>query len=148
MHVFWQQVWNQPRSRGRHVPLVGSNIRDHANLISTPQTKIQYILVRRVNIKGVAPDISYWTVICTANWSWHSHQPAPVVKKNKPQSTFYKDAPFTKLQEKTCGLSALPWWPNSMAANRSWRRRRHSSPERPWSCRLRTPRRRWRTSKQ
>ena len=24
------------------------------------------------------------------------------------KSTFYKDAPFTKLQEKTCGLSALP----------------------------------------
>ena len=61
---------------------------------------------------------------------------------NKPQSTFYKDAPFTKLQEKTCGLSALPWRPNSTAANRSWRRRRHSFPERPWSCRMRTPRRR------
>ena len=55
---------------------------------------------------------------------------------------FYKDAPFTKPQEKTCGLSALPWRPNSTAAGRSWRRRRHSSPERPWSCRLRTPRRR------
>ena len=91
---------------------------------------------------GFAPDITDWTVICTANWSWHPHQPAPVVKKNKPQSTFYKDAPFTKLQEKTCGLSALPWWPNSTAANRSWRRRHHSSPKRPWSCRLRTPRRR------
>ena len=62
---------------------------------------------------GFAPDIIDWTVICIANWSWHPHQPAPVVKKNKPQSTFYKDAPFTKLQEKTCGLSALPWWPRS-----------------------------------
>ena len=90
---------------------------------------------------GLAPDITDSTVICTANWSWHPHQPAPVVKKNKPQSTFYKDAPFTKLQEKTCGLSALPWRPNSKAANRSWRRGHHSSPERPWSCRLRTPRR-------
>ena len=46
-------------------------------------------------------------------------------------STFYKDAPFTKLQEKMCGLSALPWRPNSTAANRSWRRRRLSSPEQP-----------------
>ena len=90
---------------------------------------------------GFAPDITDWTVICTVNWSWHPHQPAPVVKKNKPQSTFYKDAPFTKLQEKMCGLSALPWWPNSTAANRSWRRRNHSSPDWPWSCRLRTPRR-------
>ena len=86
--------------------------------------------------------ITDWTVICTANWSWHPHQPAPVVKKNKPQSTFYKDARFTKLQEKMCGLSALPWRPNSTATNRSWRRRHHSSPERPWSCRLWTPRRR------
>ena len=61
---------------------------------------------------------------------------------NGLQNMFYKDAPFTKLQEKTCGLSALPWRPNSTATNRSWRRRHHSSPERPWSCRLRTPRRR------
>ena len=60
---------------------------------------------------------------------------------------FYKDDPFTKPQEKTCGLSALPWRPNSTAASRNWKRRRHSSPERPWSCRLRTPRRR-RTSQQ
>ena len=91
---------------------------------------------------GFAPDITDWTVICTANWSWHPHQPDPVVKKTKPQSMFYKDAPFTKLQEKMCGLSALPWRPNYTTASRSWRRRRHSSPERPWSCRLRTPRRR------
>ena len=54
---------------------------------------------------------------------------------------FYKDAPFTKLQEKTCGLSALPWRPNSTAASRSWRRRLQSSPERPWSCGLWAPRR-------
>ena len=94
---------------------------------------------------GFAPDITDWTAICTANWSWHPHQPAPVVKKNKQQSTFYKDAPFTKLQEKTHGLSALPWQPNSMAANRSWRRWIHSSPEWPWSRRLRMPRRRRRT---
>ena len=26
----------------------------------------------------------------------------------KPQGMFYKDAPFTNLQEKMCGLSALP----------------------------------------
>ena len=91
---------------------------------------------------GFPPDIADWTVIRTVNWSWHPRQPAPVVKKNKPQSTFYKDATFTKLQEKMCGLSALPWRPNSMAANRSWRRWHHSSPERPWSCRLRMPRRR------
>ena len=50
--------------------------------------------------------------------------------------------PFTKLQEKMCDLSALPWWQNSTAASRSWRKWRHSSPKRPWSCRLRTPRRR------
>ena len=89
--------------------------------------------------------ITDWTVICTANWSWHPHQPVPVVKKNKPQSNFYKDAPFTKLWEKTCGLSALPWRPNSMAANMSWRRRHHSSRMRPWSCRLQTLRRRRRS---
>ena len=93
---------------------------------------------------GFALDITDWTVICMANWSCHPHQPAPVVKKNKPQSMFYKDAPFSKLQEKTCGQSALPWWPNSTAASLSWRRRHHSSPEQPWSCRLRTPRRRGR----
>ena len=29
----------------------------------------------------------------------------PVIKKTKLQSTFYKDAPFTKLQEKMFGLS-------------------------------------------
>ena len=91
---------------------------------------------------GFAPVIIDWTVICTVNWSWHPRQLAPVVEKSRPWSMFYKDAPFTKPQEKTCGLSALPWRPNSTAAGRSWRRRRHSSPERPWSCRLRTPRRR------
>ena len=86
--------------------------------------------------------ITDWTVICTVNWSWHPRQLAPVVEKSRPWSMFYKDAPFTKPQEKTCGLSALPWRPNSTAASRSWRRRHHSSPERPWSCRLRTPSRR------
>ena len=91
---------------------------------------------------GFAPDITDWTVICTVNWSWRPRQLAPVVEKSRPRSMFYKDALFTKPQEKTCGLSALSWRPNSTAANRSWRRRRHSSPERPWSCRLRTPRRR------
>ena len=90
---------------------------------------------------GFEPDITDWTVICTANWSWHPHQFAPVVKKTKPQSMFYKDAPFTKLQE-MCGLSALPWRPNSTAASRSWRGWHHSSPKRPWSCSLLTPRRR------
>ena len=96
---------------------------------------------------GFAPVITDWTVICTVNWSWHPRQLAPVVEKSRPWSMFYKDAPFTKPQEKTCGLSALPWRPNSTAASRSWRRRRHSSPERPWSCRLRTPRRRRRRLK-
>ena len=91
---------------------------------------------------GFAPVITDWTVICTVNWSWHPRQLAPVVEKSRRWSMFYKDAPFTKPQEKTCGLSALPWRPNSMAASRSWRKRRHSSPEWPWSCRLRTPRRR------
>ena len=91
---------------------------------------------------GFAPVITDWTVICTVNWSWHPRQLAPVVEKSRPWSMFYKDAPFTKPQEKTCGLSALPWRPNSTAASRSWRRRHHSSPEWPWSCRLRTPRRR------
>ena len=43
-------------------------------------------------------------------------------------------------QEKMCGLSSLPWRPNSMAASRSWRRRHHSSPKRPRSCSLWTPR--------
>ena len=91
-----------------------------------------------------APDKTDWTVICMANWSWHPHphQPAPVVKKTKPQSMFYKAVPFATLQEKMCGLSALPWRPNSTAASRSWRRWRHSPPEQPWSCRLWTPRRR------
>ena len=88
------------------------------------------------------PLSSVHPVICTVNWSWHPRQLAPVVEKSRPWSMFCKDAPFTKPQEKTCGLSALPWRPNSTAASRSWRRRRHSSPERPWSCRLRTPRRR------
>ena len=46
---------------------------------------------------GSALDIRDWTVIYRANWSWHPHQPAPVVKKTKPQSMFYRDAPFTKL---------------------------------------------------
>ena len=91
---------------------------------------------------GFTPDIIDWTVICTANWSWHPHQPASVVKKTKPQSMFYKDAPFTKLQEKMCGLAALPWRPNSTAASRSWRRHCHSCLKRPWSCSLRRPRRR------
>ena len=95
---------------------------------------------------GFAPVITDWTVICTVNWSWHPRQLAPVVEKSRPWSMFYKDAPFTKPQEKTCGLSALPWRPNSTAARRSWRRRRHSSPERPWLCRLRTPRRRRRSA--
>ena len=63
------------------------------------------------------------------------------------QSTFHKDAPFTKLQEMMCGLSTLPWRPNSTAASSCWRRRRHSSPELPWSNRLRKPRRRRRRRK-
>ena len=55
--------------------------------------------------------------LCTGHNRLNSHVPGklklapsptcPVVKKTKPQSTFYKDAPFTKLQEKMCGLSAL-----------------------------------------
>ena len=97
---------------------------------------------------GFAPVITDWTVICTVNWSWHPRQLAPVVEKSRPWRMFYKDAPSTKPQEKTCGLSAPPWRPNSTAASRSWRRRRHSSPERPWSCRLRTPRRRRRSLKE
>ena len=40
--------------------------------------------------------------------SWHPHHPTSVVKKTRPQSMFHKDAPFTKLQEKMYGLSALP----------------------------------------
>ena len=63
-------------------------------------------------------------------------------KKTKPLNMFYKDAPCTKLQEKMCGLATLPWRPNSTAASRSWRRQLHLSPERPWSCSLRSPRRR------
>ena len=69
---------------------------------------------------GFSPDITDWTVICAANWSWRPNQPAPVVKKTKIQSMFFKDAPFIKLQEKMCGLSTLSWWPNSTAASRSW----------------------------
>ena len=92
---------------------------------------------------GFILDITDWTIICTRNWSWHLHQPASLVKKTKPQSMFYKDAPITKLQVKMCGLSALPWWPNSKAASRSWRRRLHSSLRWPWSCSLQTPRRRF-----
>ena len=68
------------------------------------------------------------SVICTISWSWHSHQPAPMVKKTKPQGMFFKDAPFTKLQEKMCDLSALPWWANTTAANRSWRKQLHLYP--------------------
>ena len=45
---------------------------------------------------------------CCGHVNCPPQMPAPVAKKIKPQSTFYKDAPFTKLQEKTCGLSALP----------------------------------------
>ena len=48
---------------------------------------------------GFTLDITDWTVICTANWSWHPHQPAPEVKKTKPQSMFNKDAPVTKPQD-------------------------------------------------
>ena len=54
---------------------------------------------------------------------------------NNKNSMVCKDAPFIKLQEKMRGRSTLPWWPSSTAASRSWRRRLHSSPERPWSCR-------------
>ena len=46
--------------------------------------------------------------------------------------------PLHKATEKMCGLSALPWRPNSTAASRSWRKRLHLSPERPLSCNLRT----------
>ena len=42
-------------------------------------------------------DKTDWTVICTKSWSWHPHQPAPVVKKTRLQSMFCKDAHFTKL---------------------------------------------------
>ena len=62
-----------------------------------------------------------------------------MARKTKTHSMFCKDATFVKLQEKLCGLSALTWRPNSMAASRSWRRRLHSSLQRPWSCSLRTP---------
>ena len=87
-------------------------------------------------------DKTDWTVICTASWSWHPHQPAPVVKMTRLQSMFYKDAHFTKLQEKMCGLSAVPWQPNSMAASKSWRRWLTSSLKRPQSWSLQMPRRR------
>ena len=82
-----------------------------------------------------------WTVTSIANWSWHPHQPASVVKNTKPQSMFHKDATSTKLEEKMCGLSALPQQPNSRIAGRSWRQL-HSSPKQPWSCSLWTLRRR------
>ena len=92
--------------------------------------------------QGFVLDKPDWTVICATNWIWHPHQPASVVKKTKPQSMFYKDALFTKLQEKMCGLSALLWQPNSTATCRSWRRRLHSSPKWPWLCSLWIPGRR------
>ena len=87
-------------------------------------------------------DRTDWTVICTTSWSWHPHQPCPVAKNTKPQSMFYIDASFTNLQEEMCGLLAVSWWSNSMAASQSWRRWLHLSPELPWSCSLQTPRRR------
>ena len=120
--------------------------RDDYHLLSRKQ---QVILVRlrtghnRLN--------SHMIYICTANWSWHPYQPAPVVKKNKPQSTLYKDAPFTKLQEKTCGLAALPWRPNSKAADQTLRLQTGAGEDdiihlpsglNSWSCRLWMPRRR------
>ena len=86
---------------------------------------------------GFVLDITNWTVICTARWSWYPHQPA---MKTKPHSMLYKDASLTKLQEKMCGLSALPYQPSSTAASRSWRRWLYSFPKRPWSCSLQTQR--------
>ena len=36
-------------------------------------------------------DTTDWTVISIASWSWHPRQTAPMIKKTKPQSMFYKD---------------------------------------------------------
>ena len=69
-----------------------------------------------------------WTLMCTASWGWHPHQPAPVVKKTKPHSMLTKDTPFTVLHDK---MSALSWRPDSTAANESRRRWLQLSPEDP-----------------
>ena len=128
-------IWDQYKMKALFVVGVSTNWANdrkwQTKLLET-WNKIQLSLLQQESDKGLRSTLWGWEwctfnqvsihIICTANWSWHPHQPAPVVKKNKPQSTFYTDAPFTKLQEKMCGLSALPWRPNSTAANRSWRR--------------------------
>ena len=88
---------------------------------------------------GFVPDIIDCKVICTA--SCHPHEPVLVVKETKPQSMFYKDAFIHKATREDVWPVSTPWRPNSTAVNRSWRRRLHSSPELPWSCIVRTQRR-------
>ena len=77
--------------------------------------------------KGMVDSILLW---CTWDMNLCSGAASPTYPLTKPQSMIYKDAPPPSPPSR--GLSALPWRPNSMAASKSWRRWRHSSPKRPW----------------
>ena len=79
-----------------------------------------------------AVDLAFLIIaVCT----WWPFQAAPVVKKPKPQSVFSRTrVPFTRRQDKMGSRPTLHWQPNSVAVDKTWRRRIRSSPIWPRRC--------------
>ena len=63
-------------------------------------------------------------------------------KMTKPQSMFYKDAPFHKATKAVVWPVSTPLVTKLYGCKQSWRRRLHLSPDRPSSCSLQMLRRR------
>lgn len=68
-------------------------------------------------------------------WSYHSVSTTPASFWMMKQfdelcgSTFSRDVPFIRWQDKICGQPTLHWQSNFMSVNRSWRKWQRSSPE-------------------
>ena len=98
------------------------------------------------------PAICCWVRLLTLHNRLNSHMSrklklassptCPCIQENQTTEHVLKGCPLHRvIGEDLWALSTLPWRPNTTAASRNWRRRLHWSPERPWSCSLRTPRR-------
>ena len=91
---------------------------------------------------GFIPDITDWTVICNASWSWHPHQPAPVVQDDQTTEHVLQRCPLHKATKAVVWPVSTPLVTKLYGCKQSWRRRLHLSPDRPSSCSLQMLRRR------
>ena len=58
-----------------------------------------------IRLRGYITD---WTVICTANWSWHPHQPAPVVKRKNHRARSTKMPPLQSYKRRHVACQHFP----------------------------------------